>query len=72
MGKYLTIDLDERTTEVLEHRASQEGKLPEILAAEILNLMLAPPHSMNEEELKAGYEESGPVNLEWANLGLKE
>ena len=71
MSKYL-ISPDSETEAALLAEAERRSVAPELLITEILNTMLVKPHNMNEKDMKAGYEESATVNLEWANLSGRE
>lgn len=71
MSKFV-IELDNETSEALTARAAKEGIPPEMLAAEILNIMLVRPHNMNEKDMEAGYGYAAEINLDWANNYGKE
>ena len=66
--KTVTVEISEELYEMLEKYAISRR----LTVSQIVNLLVerfAPiTHTMKEEELKAGYEESSEINLDWANL----
>ncbi len=62
MRKY-SVELAEQTYLELQRAAEKKGIAPDTLAADILNVMLVRPHSMNEKEMAEGYLFMGEINL---------
>lgn len=64
----LTIRLSDEEYETLKNAASRDDMTPAQKVLCVLHTVLVPAHTMNEESLKNGYEETGAINLEWADL----
>ena len=56
--------MDKRLQEV----AKIKGVPVEKYVADLVNRYALSLHTMNQEELRQGYEETGDINLDWANL----
>ncbi len=57
-------EMDKRLQEV----AKIKGVPVEKYVADLVNRYALSLHTMNQEELRQGYEETGDINLDWANL----
>ena len=64
----LTIRLSDEEYETLKNAAARDDMSPEQKVLYAVHTVLVPAHTMNEESLKKGYEETGAINLEWADL----
>ena len=68
MAKYL-IEVDETVDKILKENANLKSLSVESVIKEILNRFTISAHTMQyEDELKEGYQQSGDINLDWANL----
>lgn len=65
--KYV-IEVNEDMDERLKSVAKIKGMPVEKYVAELVNRYALSLHTMNQEELGKGYEETGDINLDWANL----
>lgn len=62
------IEVSEEMDKRLREDAKIKGLPVEQYVAELVNRYALSLHTMNQEELGKGYEETGDINLDWANL----
>lgn len=62
-----TIELKGKILEFIKESARMRDMSIETFIAEILNKYAVDPHIMEKEDVKAGYEEMGEINIKLSN-----
>ena len=62
------IELEDAVEKNLRDIARIKGMPVEQYVADLVNRYALSLHTMNQEELAKGYEDTGDINLDWANL----
>lgn len=62
------IEVDTEVENRLREGARIKGMRVEDYIAYLVNRYALTLHTMEVKDMQKGYEESGPINLEWANL----
>ncbi len=65
--KYI-IEVNEELNKRLNEVAKIKGMPVEKYVSELVNRYALSLHTMDQEALGKGYEETGDINLDWANL----